>query len=234
MRHGLRLDDYDFDASGGPALWPDRSQRPYDTPICDVELPRTRFAELRAALAAGGRAPITAIFSSPFRRCLQTAGICALEARVSRVSVDAQFSESMHAVRRICKKAAMSTPPERLVVLDALERAEAVGAGVVVEDAPSAAACVVPPWIERPEDAAARFSAAILAARAAVRRDDACGSVLVVSHGDALSAAAALAKCIVYSTPECSWVEIDVGTDDAGAESVALVGMGGGVAVMDS
>ena len=48
--------------------WEDREARPYDTPICDFELPAAQARKLSGF--EFGR-----VVSSPFRRCLQTAAV---------------------------------------------------------------------------------------------------------------------------------------------------------------
>ena len=48
--------------------WEDREARPYDTPICDFELPAAQARKLSGF--EFGR-----VVSSPFRRCLQTASV---------------------------------------------------------------------------------------------------------------------------------------------------------------
>ena len=69
MRHSERLDDVSEDFASIPAsIWPDKTERPYDTPISNTDLPREAAMKLR-------KYAITKVVSSPFRRCLQTAGI---------------------------------------------------------------------------------------------------------------------------------------------------------------
>ena len=64
MRHSERLDQLpEFDN----ADWLDQNTRPFDTPISDFQLPRSQADKLRAF-------EIECVVSSPFRRCLQTAG----------------------------------------------------------------------------------------------------------------------------------------------------------------
>ncbi|CAN0578515.1 unnamed protein product, partial [Ectocarpus sp. 12 AP-2014] len=53
--------------------WPDRALRPYDSPIVDTDLP-ARQAKALGRLGMGSQ---TVIICSPFRRCLQTAGVVA-------------------------------------------------------------------------------------------------------------------------------------------------------------
>ena len=50
--------------------WTDRDERPYDPPIVDWQLPAVQAQSLKAF-------GIQRIVSSPFRRCLQTAGVVA-------------------------------------------------------------------------------------------------------------------------------------------------------------
>lgn len=77
MRHSVRLD------SDPAAGWPDRQERPYDTPISDYNLP----AEQATLMKKQGLGDFDLIVCSPFRRCLQTAGIVAQKLGIHRVSV---------------------------------------------------------------------------------------------------------------------------------------------------
>ena len=225
MRHSRRLD---ADAAAcTPQSWPDRDARPYDTPISDHALPCERLAELCAALVAGGRAPLAAIVASPLRRTLQTAGACARAAGLSRISVDARWLETMRAVRKLCAEhgGRVST----LSLLDTEARALAVGAGIAIDDASAPGARVLPPWEESAEASAARYGGALYAALAGLRAEPEGGSMLIVTHGDALAAAGAVFGRLVYDAPECSWVE--VGAREGGG--AVLLGVGGGVQMME-
>ena len=87
MRHSVRLDTTDPEAS-----WADMAERPYDAPISNCELPQTAAEELKPF-------GIGVIVSSPFRRCLQTAGIVSRALGIRRVAIDFRLSEVMHSVR---------------------------------------------------------------------------------------------------------------------------------------
>ena len=77
------------------AAWPDRLDRPYDPPICDVELPAEAAREI-LALSIG----VGAVVSSPYRRCLQTAAIVCRELGLGMLRVDNRLGEVL-VTRRI-------------------------------------------------------------------------------------------------------------------------------------
>ncbi|KAJ1445704.1 hypothetical protein M885DRAFT_291509 [Pelagophyceae sp. CCMP2097] len=87
MRHSVRVD------ADEAATWDDRHIRPYDTPISDFGLPLREAAKLRTY-------GVVAIVSSPFRRCLQTAGVLARALKVDAVTVHDGLGELMHQVEK--------------------------------------------------------------------------------------------------------------------------------------
>jgi hypothetical protein len=110
MRHSLRLDVYAAERiPSSPELqaaWPDRATRPFDTPLLpgDEAVARARAAAAEMTARGGDCAStelVAVIVSSPFRRCLQTAGIVARELGVARVHVDLALGEMMHHVTRM-------------------------------------------------------------------------------------------------------------------------------------
>ena len=134
MRHGLRLD------RDPRASWADREARPYDTPLADGALPAAAADALRPL-------GLATIASSPFRRCLQTAGAVARGLGVAGVRVSSDLGELMVAVRRDAPACG------RLEPLDDAAVAAALGDGVAL-----AARCGDDvPWDEAPDDGARRF-----------------------------------------------------------------------------
>lgn len=110
MRHSLRLDVYAAEriptSPELQAAWPDRASRPFDTPLLPgdeaVARARAAAAEMTARGSDGTSTELVAVIvSSPFRRCLQTAGIVARELGVARVHVDLALGEMMHHVTRM-------------------------------------------------------------------------------------------------------------------------------------
>lgn len=73
-------------------VWPDWESRPYDSPICDRAL-------LMDAVTGLFKYRFSVIVSSPFRRCLETAGILARELNIDTVNVDNRLGEDMAQVR---------------------------------------------------------------------------------------------------------------------------------------
>lgn len=67
-------------------VWPDYGTRPYDPPICDMALPEQSAEKLL-------KYKFSIIVSSPFRRCLQTAGIIARKIGLTAVYIDNRLGE---------------------------------------------------------------------------------------------------------------------------------------------
>jgi len=167
MRHSKRLDTvYDHNLDTIPdAEWPDRHTRPYDSPISDRALPRDA---VEAGLRKYG---FTAIVSSPFRRCLQTAGIVARELGLSEIHVDNRLSECRDAAMRCFDTA--NLPRQELTYIEHSEAEELAGCAVHWErdmNVPS-----------DPDDLSARL-AAVPSIAGAVAGEN--GNVLLVTHGD--------------------------------------------------
>ena len=100
IRHSERLDGLDEQGQsdalareGTRCAWPDRHERPYDPPIVDWSLPAAQADTLQAF-------GITRMISSPFRRCLQTAGVLARALQLERVEVHRGLGEAMAMVQR--------------------------------------------------------------------------------------------------------------------------------------
>lgn len=192
MRHGLRLD------RDPRASWSDREARPYDTPLADGALPAAAADALRPL-------GLATIASSPFRRCLQTAGAVARGLGVAGVRVSSDLGELMVAVRRDAPACG------RLDPLDDAAVAAALGDGVAL----AARGGDGPPWDEAPDDGARRFVAAVRALAAAH------GRLLVVTHGDLVGAAAqAFAGRVAYDVPECGFLAFDASAGLDGAAAI--------------
>ena len=128
MRHGVRLDETDPDAT-----WSDRDARPYDTPLAtDAESQTTHAESVSSVFAAvvssrrSARAS-TIILSSPYRRCLQTAGMVARRFEIDRIYVDNRLGEFIEAVKRKC-----SSGEQDLAYVSKEEAEVAAGDGVAI------------------------------------------------------------------------------------------------------
>lgn len=221
MRHSARLDDAIHerqqklaavaDGSGSESLengegdelaailWPDRAVRPYDSPIVDTDLPARQAKEL-SRLGMGSQ---TLIVCSPFRRCLQTAGVVARTLGVASVTVHLGVGERMDKVRREIAEMALvneqesdgalgSKPTPVFSYLGEEDMCEALGAGVQLERIVGEQ----PPQEESGVEAKQRFIATIAKVREEKLRES---PVLVVAHGDTLDAAGeSLASQIVF------------------------------------
>ena len=86
MRHSVRMDDAFGFENVAEAAWGDKIARPWDPPICDHELPQHAAVLLR-------KHGFTVVVSSPYRRCLQTAGIVARILKIDTVHVDPRVGE---------------------------------------------------------------------------------------------------------------------------------------------
>jgi broad specificity phosphatase PhoE len=96
MRHGIREDFFI-----GPRKvvdevlnFYDKEERPYDPPLLDYDIPKLRANQLLA------KYNITTIVSSPFRRCLQTAGIIAKVLSIPSVDINSYFGEKCTELRK--------------------------------------------------------------------------------------------------------------------------------------
>jgi broad specificity phosphatase PhoE len=245
MRHSVRAD------SKSGALWPDCSSRPYDPPIIDSELPQRAALELVRALGGSKIHREIRIVSSPFRRCLQTAGIVARALEVASVDVHLSLGEAMVHVART------GATELRPLLRDEMQSALLFESGASLGDfkvdrdcdgAPRASGRALQVQLgsvegELPEfnsDDKRRFMRTISAfldqTRTTAKQRTAAGRgeegadgdgastgeqphqlTLLISHGDALDAAASLQGYIVLEAPECSWVSLR--TDDGGVRA---------------
>lgn len=181
-------------------LWPDRALRPYDSPIVDMDLPARQAKEL----SRHGMDSQTLILCSPFRRCLQTAGVVARTLGVAGVTVNLEVGERMDKVRKEIAELTLalgedsnatlgnSQPAPVFSYLEENDMREALGAGVQLERIVGEQ----PPEEESGVEAKQRFIATIAKLREEQLRE---GPVLVVAHGDTLDAAGeSLASQIVF------------------------------------
>eukprot|EP01064_Diplonema_japonicum_P031919 TRINITY_DN586_c0_g2_i2.p1 TRINITY_DN586_c0_g2~~TRINITY_DN586_c0_g2_i2.p1 ORF type:complete len:477 (+),score=125.69 TRINITY_DN586_c0_g2_i2:1249-2679(+) len=103
MRHSIRHDMHGFD-NVPLSVWPDKMHRPYDPPISDYDLPAEAGLKLK-------KYKFKVIVSSPYRRCLETAGIVARTIGVDVVHVDDRLGEWYREVARCCKGAGLKEAP---------------------------------------------------------------------------------------------------------------------------
>jgi len=211
MRHSVRLD-----AALVAATWSDQEQRPYDSPISDWELPVAACSLLRSR----GLGSFDTIVVSPFRRCLQTAGVCAAALGGSRtVRIDRSLGELTQSVRRVQRERWGDESAERPhgVVQYLSAQAELAllrAASLDVVAAVDERRGEMPPRDETHRDGHARYVRAMEALRDnEVRRGE---RVLVVTHGDAVAATLrALCGEEAYETDECCWVAFSFASDGA-------------------
>jgi len=208
MRHSARLDMLG-DGFEPPLPWDDKVERPWDCPIWDFELP-ARTAE---ALAPCG---ITVVYSSPFRRCLQTAGVVAASLGVRAVTVHAGVGEVMEAARSCTDEAAAAAQIDsggkayllpKAACADLVRSASGGAAELAV---PFFAPPDVPPWDETRAESVQRLSGVLASLYAAHRAKG--GSVVVVTHGDALAAAAEAicgGEVVLYEVAFCGAAVFD-------------------------
>eukprot|EP00928_Gymnodinium_smaydae_P038881 TRINITY_DN26704_c0_g1_i1.p1 TRINITY_DN26704_c0_g1~~TRINITY_DN26704_c0_g1_i1.p1 ORF type:complete len:256 (-),score=28.56 TRINITY_DN26704_c0_g1_i1:178-882(-) len=169
MRHSARLDDaFECFEQIPEAKWPDKLTRPYDPPICDFELPRE-------AARAMSKYNVTSIVTSPFRRCLQTAGVVAGELGIRHVSVDNRLGEYLPMLRRCCVQAGLPEAQVDYLTEDQAKEALNLEGAVLAWDR----SANVP---KDPDDLTSRVGGAIPAIMASG------GNVLIVTHGDLFNA----------------------------------------------
>lgn len=179
--------------------WPDRALRPYDSPIVDTDLPGRQARDLGRL----GFGATTLILCSPFRRCLQTAGIVARTLGVEGVTVHRGIGERMDKVRKEIMELTLARsardprgvgkePSAVFSYLDEEDMVEALGAGVRLDGLVGEQ----PPEGESGVGAKERFIATIGRVREECLRES---PVLLVAHGDTLDAAGeSLASQIVF------------------------------------
>jgi ribosomal protein S27E len=97
MRHGIREDSIIGPRKVADEVlnFYDKEERPYDPPLLDYDIPKLRANQLLA------KYNITKIVSSPFRRCLQTAGIIAKVLSIPSVNINPLFGEKCTELRRL-------------------------------------------------------------------------------------------------------------------------------------
>lgn len=185
--------------------WPDKDFRPYDSPIVDTDLPARQAQEL----IQRGFGEDILILCSPFRRCLQTAGVVARTLGVASVTVHLGIGERMDKVRKEIAEEiehrvqeyeeessdALSKGPLKgpaFCYLKEVDMVQELGEGVRLEEIVGEQ----PPTDETGVEAKARFIDTIAEVREKQLRE---GPVLVVAHGDTLNAAGeSLASQIVF------------------------------------
>jgi broad specificity phosphatase PhoE len=97
LRHSVRADM----SSNTPLRpWEDRASRPYDPPIVNVKLVENAALNLQ-------QYNIDKIFSSPFRRCFQTACILGQSLGVTTLIIDNSLGEVMTQVKSALSKSNM-------------------------------------------------------------------------------------------------------------------------------
>ena len=208
VRHSKRLDASGHDGIA-PEQWPDQRARPYDTPIGDHELPRVAAAQLRAQ----GLASFDVIVSSPYRRCLQTAGLLAQELHIGHLVIDNRLGEDLNAAERCWAAAGLAVGEYTYV-------SEAEAARWAKVDASGGGGLTRVTWLrdEHPvlappdsvPDRVAQLPQICRAAASAVGALPAEAAVLAVTHGD-------LVNCFApsfdwapdigrYRADECGWL----------------------------
>lgn len=159
MRHGVRVDIKDPDVS-----WSDKNDRPYDPPITDFQLVEDTSELLREFR-------IDVIVSSPFRRCVQTAGVVARALGISNVVIEFGLSEVMNSVR--------NTGVSSMTYLSDDEMASELGSDVAISEINRDSA---PSFDEEVSDSLRRYKRTIVS----VARKYTGKSVLCVTHGNAV------------------------------------------------
>lgn len=204
MRHSVRVDDDDT------ATWEDKEERPYDTPISDLELPAYQAAEL----AKHGLGTFDLIICSPFRRCLETAAIVAGTLDdTTRIVLDRRLGEKSHSVRSCQKTVWKDRRPADGVVAHlcpeaqlAILQAHSGGRLRAIESIQGE----IPPPSEEASAGTQRFVDELRRLR-----DTRCRigeKVLVVAHGDTVDGAVrAFTDETVYVAEECCWVAFSFG-----------------------
>jgi hypothetical protein len=109
MRHAVRADML----PNWTDFWTleERMQCPHDSPIADYTLPATYAVGHKRSTAYES---ISRVVSSPFRRCLQTAGVMCREHGITTLEVDFGLCEGMSHVRALGTKELTFLPLDRM------------------------------------------------------------------------------------------------------------------------
>eukprot|EP01126_Amoeba_proteus_P060132 TRINITY_DN7923_c0_g1_i1.p1 TRINITY_DN7923_c0_g1~~TRINITY_DN7923_c0_g1_i1.p1 ORF type:complete len:258 (-),score=38.90 TRINITY_DN7923_c0_g1_i1:31-804(-) len=188
LRHSERLDNEPS------ASWEDKTTRPYDTPINNLSLPREQARKITQIMNKDNMV----IVSSPLRRCLQTARELALTLEISSVYVHLGLSELQYLIKSQLRTYNLTGT---FTILDTDSRRRELG--TVMENEPLLG--VLPDFNESPGEGHERFASVIENIHQELFPTN---SILIVSHGDALSAVGGsfVPPSLIYDTRECSFV----------------------------
>ena len=191
MRHSDRAD------ADGSTDWEGAEDRPYDTPISNVALPREQAAEV----AKHGAVPL-GVLSSPFRRCIETAAIAAAEWGVDTITVDNRLGEFMPHVRRALRAAGKPDTEWSYMSKDAaVALADQHGVSLSWESAEN-----VPSLQEGVGELLERVESL-----PSIAAGLGCGCVALVTHGDLVSQAQTMLEPdAVYAPDTCAWSIVDL------------------------
>jgi len=194
MRHSVRVDKFE----GG--VWADQAQRPYDSPISDYELPQEQALILK-------QYNIKRIVSSPFRRCIQTAGVIADVLEIGEVQVHTSLGEVMNKVKAQLDSQGLDSSSFHYLDSDGMQLAAGKASiKMLSDDAPLDTSELI-------DESLNRFRECFELMGEQVSSDGA--STLLVTHGDAINTFVQLflgTNHLAYDTDECCWVAVDIGT----------------------
>ena len=168
--------------------WKDRATRPWDPPISDYELPRKIVVDVASLLSL----KISVIYSSPFRRCLQTSAVAAKSLNLEEILVHPGLGEIMTRVRKSCDDSSndnqrLSHDDYLLTEEECAEEIKSTSYDQVRMKIPFVSGDI-PPWKETRQQSMTRLGKTLLELQEKHAKLEL--SVLIVTHGDALQAAA--------------------------------------------
>ena len=215
MRHSARLDlTPEGQIKASEAQWTDREDRPWDPPIFDFNLP-SNIAEAELA----DLSDTLVIYSSPFRRCLQTAGVVASKLKKNCIWVHPGLGEIMAKVRAEACDMPIVEGGNRVNGWYLLSRAEWLD--VVSEASNGYVTSVVPidkisgeipVWSESYSESMERL--ATISSKLQEDHMTRGENVLLVTHGDALNATMQYfcgQLCAAYDVNYCGMLVFDSG-----------------------
>ena len=211
MRHTLRLD------SDPNSTWSDKHTRPYDTPARCLEHPKPQAKKLLDL-------NITKVVCSPFRRCLQTAAVVCTELGLTQILVNRQVGETMPAVRKLNKEVLshVDESDHKLIYLssdESLRVLHAINTSLNIIDFIGEP----PAYHETREEGHARFASETRKYCKLIKNDTTHGSILIVSHGDAVATIGTnISNIDIYSVNECGFIVLKP-HEDADSDGVHLV-----------
>lgn len=224
IRHSKRLDD------DKGATWSDQGERPHDPPIADHELPKEAARQILAFLLSLNMLSMRfRLVCSPFRRCMETAKIIMNEftnwgITFEVVFVDRDLSEVASKVPKAYTDAGLPMPEGVIPIMPEDGMREILGPKFLCVDGKPV------DLRESPQGSMQRFADTVkkltsVGGAGQMVRPNENEVIIMVTHGDCLNAVCDARGKTAFEVPECSWVAVDLASDELVGKSDALLWM---------